>query len=276
MHATTMPLNRTAIDLIAALPTGGLVSVSRKAMTVELSMRALHDGIEGDFVETGTFAGGTAVLMAKVLQLYDHGTPRRILHGFDSFKGLPDIASEDKKWSKEHDQISHDEDHRIFNATGLRRRSTYHGKAREFKASTWAIRDNFKRNKIDTSILRIHAGWFNTTLPAALRSSGSSRSSASSATIDRIAFLRVDGDVFTSTWESLHHLYSRLSPGGYVYIDDYGSYRGCKRAVDQFREQHGVSDAMHPVREEGVDPKRPWIVMNATFEAVWWRKSKSI
>ena len=113
-------------------------------------------------------------------------------------------------------------------------------------------------------------------MPAALRSSGSSRSSASSATIDRIAFLRVDGDVFTSTWESLHYLYSRLSPGGYVYIDDYGSYRGCKRAVDQFREQHGVSDAMHPVREEGVDPKRPWIVMNATFEAVWWRKSKSI
>lgn len=53
--------------------------------------------------------------------------------------------------------------------------------------------------------------------------------------IGRIAYLRLDGDLYSSTMEALEALYHKVSPGGFVYVDDYGSYNGCRAAVDRFR-----------------------------------------
>ena len=35
--------------------------------------------------------------------------------------------------------------------------------------------------------------------------------------------LRLDGDLYVSTMDALKTLYPKVSPGGYVYVDDYGS-----------------------------------------------------
>jgi hypothetical protein len=51
---------------------------------------------------------------------------------------------------------------------------------------------------------------------------------------DRIALLRLDTDWERSTRHELEHLYDRLSPGGVLVIDDYGHWRGARRAVDEF------------------------------------------
>jgi hypothetical protein len=91
--------------------------------------------------------------------------------------------------------------------------------------------------------VRFLVGWFKDTLP--------------SAPIQRLAVLRLDGDMYGSTMEALQALYPKLSVGGYVIVDDYGAIPQCKEAVTDFREAHGISDPM-----EWVD-----------WTGVWWQRS---
>jgi hypothetical protein len=71
-------------------------------------------------------------------------------------------------------------------------------------------------------------GWFRDTLP--------------SAPIERLAVLRLDGDLYESTMDTLVNLYPKLSRGGYVIIDDYGKIEACRKAVHDYREQHEITE----------------------------------
>merc|ERR1712194_27518 len=82
------------------------------------------------------------------------------------------------------------------------------------------------------------------------------------APIKEIAFLRLDGDIFVSTKQPLDILYEKLSDGGFIYVDDYGSYKGFRMAVDQYRAEHGIWEPMIPVYESA----------RGQFEAIWWQK----
>jgi hypothetical protein len=55
---------------------------------------------------------------------------------------------------------------------------------------------------------------------------------------ESIAVLRLDTDFYDSTAYELTHFYNLVSPGGYVIIDDYGHWKGCKKAVDEFLQNH--------------------------------------
>ena len=54
------------------------------------------------------------------------------------------------------------------------------------------------------------------------------------AKIDRVAILHVDGDFYQSVKISLEKWASLMSKGGYIQIDDYDSFSGCRKAVDEF------------------------------------------
>jgi hypothetical protein len=49
-----------------------------------------------------------------------------------------------------------------------------------------------------------------------------------------LALLRLDTDWYESTRHELEHLYPRLSAGGVLIIDDYGHWKGSRRATDEF------------------------------------------
>jgi len=75
-------------------------------------------------------------------------------------------------------------------------------------------------------------GWFKDTL--------------ASAPVSQLAIMRLDGDYYDSPHDALVHLYPKLSPRGYVIIDDYGedTWTYCRRAVDDYREREGL---VHPL-----------------------------
>jgi hypothetical protein len=56
----------------------------------------------------------------------------------------------------------------------------------------------------------------------------------------QLALLRLDGDLYKSTQDALTSLYDKVSPGGYVIVDDYNSWDGCRAAADEFRKQRGI------------------------------------
>jgi hypothetical protein len=81
----------------------------------------------------------------------------------------------------------------------------------------------------DPRYLHYHKGWFQETLPR------------DSSLIDCIAILRLDGDWYASTKICLEYLYDKVLPGGFVIVDDYGHYAGCRKAVDEFIGQRELT-----------------------------------
>jgi O-methyltransferase len=75
----------------------------------------------------------------------------------------------------------------------------------------------------------------------------------------RWAVIRLDGDLYESTRDALTHLWPGLAAGGFVIVDDYGAVDGCRRAVDEFRERHGITTPL-----ERID-----------WTGVWWRRESS-
>jgi O-methyltransferase len=82
------------------------------------------------------------------------------------------------------------------------------------------------------------AGWFETTLPH--------------APIKQIAVLRLDGDLYGSTWVALENLYPKVAAGGYVIVDDYGAIEACRKAVHDYRDQQGITSPIEQIDWTGV------------------------
>lgn len=100
------------------------------------------------------------------------------------------------------------------------------------------VRANFARYGLLDEHVRFLPGWFKDTLP--------------DAPIDRIAVLRLDGDLYESTIQALEALYLRLSPGGFCIIDDYHPIRACRQAVTDYRAEHGISAEIIDIDGTGV------------------------
>lgn len=77
----------------------------------------------------------------------------------------------------------------------------------------------------DPGFLHFLKGWFQETMPK------------DSSQISQIAILRLDGDWYDSTRVCLEFLYDKVVPGGFVIIDNYGAYEGCRKAVAEFRQK---------------------------------------
>jgi hypothetical protein len=61
------------------------------------------------------------------------------------------------------------------------------------------------------------------------------------------AIARVDADTYEATRDALSCLYPGLSVGGYLVVDDYSSFDGCRRAVDEYRRDHGIHEPLEKV-----------------------------
>ena len=64
-----------------------------------------------------------------------------------------------------------------------------------------------------------------------------------------IALLRLDTDWYESTLQEIMVLYPLLNVGGYLILDDYNGWRGCKKA---FHEVFGTSQEIHTIDRTAV------------------------
>jgi len=94
------------------------------------------------------------------------------------------------------------------------------------------VHESFARLGCERGV-RFVPGFFEETLPA-LRD-------------ERWAIVRLDADTYAPTRLALRSLYPRLATGGYLILDDYGSFAGCRRAVDEFRAEHAIEEPIEKV-----------------------------
>ena len=94
------------------------------------------------------------------------------------------------------------------------------------------VEKNFQRyGLLDDQVVFVK-GWFKYTLAG--------------APIEKIAVMRLDGDMYESTMDALKGLYSRLSIGGFCIIDDY-NLDNCKAAVHDFRNELGITSQLQDI-----------------------------
>ncbi len=180
----------------------------------------LQEGILGDFIETGVWRGGSTIFMRAVLKAY--GDQQRSVWVADSFEGMPKPNAQDYPADKKFDLSMW----------------------KTLAVSAEEVRNNFKRFELLDDQVKFLEGWFSETLP--------------SAPIEQLSLIRLDGDLYESTMDALNHLYAKLSPGGFVIVDDYHCAEPCKQAVDDFRNKHAITEEI-----VGVD-----------WSAIYWRKGK--
>jgi O-methyltransferase len=190
--------------------------------------------IPGCFVECGTWKGGAVGLMA--LGNLEAGATRRHLHLFDSFEGIPepDVSIDGEKAVQQVVSIGGRAKGRLMPVAGFYEK--YAGGVGTLEENRSLLEEVIG---YDPSFLHYHKGWFQNTLPEAAPDLGS------------VAILRLDADWYASTKICLEHLYDNVVSGGFVIIDDYGCYEGCKKAVDEFMKRRGVRAYLNHIDSEG-------------------------
>lgn len=175
--------------------------------------QVVADDIPGDFIETGVWRGGSVIFMRGMLKAL--GVTDRRVWVADSFEGLP------KPDADKYPEDSGDT-HYVYDF---------------LRVSQESVQKNFAAYGLLDDQVQFLKGWFKDTLPK--------------APIERIAILRLDGDMYESTMDALSNLYSKVSVGGYVIVDDY-CIHNCEKAVTDFRKQHGISDEIIDIDGTGV------------------------
>jgi hypothetical protein len=107
----------------------------------------------------------------------------------------------------------------------------------EFAVSLDEVKANFARyGFLDDQVVFLK-GLFKDTLPK--------------APVRSIAVLRLDGDLYESTRDGLEHLYGKLSAGGTLIADDYFLFDGQRKAIDEFRSAHRITDPIVRIDDFG-------------------------
>ena len=173
-----------------------------------LMSEVLAKDIAGDFIETGVWRGGACIFMRGLLAA--RGVTDRRVWAADSFEGLPPPNP------AEYPADTNDSHHTL----------------RLLAVRLEEVKNNFaKYGLLDEQVVFLK-GWFKDTL--------------FTAPIDKLAILRLDGDMYESTVQALDALYFKVSRGGFIIVDDY-NLPNCRKAVDDFRDKHGISDGVEDI-----------------------------
>ena len=176
--------------------------------------QVLQSGVPGDLIETGVWRGGACIFMRAILEA--RGVRDRKVWAADSFEGLP--VADPKRYPSDKGSPFHEQ--------------------RGFAVSLEEVRHNFEKYGLLDDQVEFVKGWFCDTLPKLAGHPW--------------GVIRLDGDMYQSTFEALVNLYPTLSPGGFIIIDDFGAVSACRQAVMDFRQTNGIKEEMRVIDWSGV------------------------
>lgn len=203
-------LDPNAASLVRACQGRTMVSLERLVAVIDAARYLARAGVEGDVVECGVWRGGCAMALAGALFDAEDRVPRT-LWLYDTFAGMTTPGAEDR---------------------------TVDGHAAADVLARLRPDDPRRacgRDEVHANLLA--TGWPETRLRLV---EGPVEETLPHTRPDRIALLRLDTDWYASTRAELEHLWPRLVPGGVLLVDDYGHWDGCRRAVDEYFEEHAI------------------------------------
>jgi hypothetical protein len=158
------------------------------------------------YVECGCAAGAQVIALKA-------GAPFKVVYAFDSFDGLPFPSNKDNQYpglkfiTKEEQAALPDPGKQLLETTGA------------VSVSIESFWEHIKNSGVNTVNIIPVKGWFEVTVPA--------------FECPPISILRLDGDLYNSTYVCLKHLYPKVIKGGLVIIDDW-ALPGCRQAFADY------------------------------------------
>lgn len=170
------------------------------------------NNIEGDLIETGVWKGGATIFMKLYCDLY--GMDKRVLV-CDSFAGLPKPSGK-----------------------FIQDRGDMHYTESKLAISLEQVQNHFRIFKcLDERVIFIK-GFFGETLP-------------NNELVQKLSILRMDGDMYESTYDVFHSCYDKLTDKGVCIIDDF-CLKGARDCTHDFRQQRNIRDEIVTVDKCGV------------------------
>jgi hypothetical protein len=195
--------------------------VKSLTMTSPERVKALLDAIfyvessklEGDFVECGVWKGGSTLAAAKMFE-YLHSYHRK-LWLFDTFEGMSAPTKDDVDLNDVYaENRMRNEDKKTSNIWAY---SELEEVKHNLGLSAYPQdRFIFVKGKVEDTLKKDY-------LP------------------DKISILRLDTDWYESTLIEMEILYPRVVKGGIIIVDDYGHWKGSKKAVDEYFKKQGLN-----------------------------------
>jgi len=183
-----------------------MTGAARLLALIDAVRYVVDAGVPGDLVECGVWKGGSMLAAALVLRAL--GVEDRALHLYDTFDGMTEPGERDRDW-------------RGRTPAEFFRPLTGSDDPRAWcRASLETARSTLARSGYDPERIRFVPGPVEHTL--------------AHAAPERVALLRLDTDWYASTRHELEQLWPRLAVGGVLIVDDYGHWRGARRAVDEY------------------------------------------
>lgn len=181
---------------------------SEETLMFSASQAIQYRNHKGCYVECGVGAGAQLIAMA-----YGAKGSDKVIFGFDSYKGIPLPSNRDdqmpgiKFLSKQEQAALPNPGEQVLESSG---------------ATSVSMDDVMKHvhdSGLKTGKIILVPGWFEDVLP--------------DYDTGPIAILRLDGDLYNSTWVCLQHLFPKVIKGGCVIVDDW-ELPGCRAACEEY------------------------------------------
>jgi hypothetical protein len=189
-----------------------MTSSERIFALIEAVKYVVNNNVKGDIIECGVWKGGSMMAIAKTLlnlkNLDKH------LYLYDTFEGMTkpkdiDISYANVPATEKFEEIKITDDKSNWNIADLE-----DVKKVVFSTGYDKEKIHFVKGKVEDTIPN--------TAP------------------ENISLLRLDTDWYESTRHELIHLFPRLSKGGVLIIDDYGHWKGARKAVDEYISENKI------------------------------------
>lgn len=185
---------------------------SKEVLRFSYQMAIKYANSPGVYVECGVAAGAQLIAMAS-------GAPNKTIYALDSFEGIPLPSNKDDQMpgiqmlSKTEQMMLPDPGKQVLVSSG---------------ATAVTLEDtvqHIKNSGVNLKKIYFIKGWFEETLPE--------------FDCPPISILRLDGDLYNSTYVALKYLYPKVIDGGLVIIDDF-KLQGCQSAVLDYWNENNL------------------------------------
>lgn len=185
-----------------------MTSPERMYSLYKATKYVIDANISGDFVECGVWKGGSAMVIAATLKKI--GVTNRNIYLYDTFEGMSEPTEYDVKNAP-------------GGGTSIK---DFWQQNQKNDINEWCyssleeVSNNLNKTGYPSDLFKLTKGKVEETIPDVIPI--------------KIALLRLDTDWYESTKHELIHLFPILEDSGVLIIDDYGSWAGAKKAVDEY------------------------------------------
>ena len=195
----------------------------RMSLLIKIIEYLKKQNIDGDIIECGVWKGGNLICAQAYL---NHLNLKKNIIGYDTFEGMTEASEYDVQEIQIESKDQNNLDSILRKRVALETMSVTDKHTNEGK-NIWAyssieeVKHNIKV-KVPNNNIKLIKGPVEETLLV------------QDNLPEKISLLRLDTDFYNSTKIELEILFPRLIKGGFLIIDDYGHWKGSRKAVDDY------------------------------------------